>query len=100
MGEAQAEAALAMHKELFETYEQICTAWVERAKSEANLWSDLASKMKDMRSVPDALSAYQQCVAQRMQMAADDAQRLLSDSQKIMQTLTRSLPKGWPTGNT
>ena len=98
MGEAQAEAVLAMHKELLQTYEQICSAWVERVKSEANLWSDLASRMTHTRSVPDALSAYQQCVAQRMQMASEDAQRLLDDSQRIMKSITRSLPKGWPTG--
>jgi predicted phage tail protein len=98
-GEAQAEAALATQKELMQTYEQISRAWQERVQAEAELWTELAAKVSNARSIPDAMEAYQQCVAQRMQMAADDGRRLFEDSQKIMATLTRSFPAGWPRGS-
>jgi len=95
-GEAQAEATLAMQKELIDTYEEISRAWLARLKSEADLWSELVTKMSSVRSLPDALGAYQQCVAQRMQLVADDGRRLVEDSQKIMSTITRAMPNGWP----
>jgi hypothetical protein len=48
----------------------------------------------------DVVGAYQQCVAQRMQMAAEDGRRLYDDCQKITQTITRSLSNGWPAAST
>jgi hypothetical protein len=47
----------------------------------------LAKKLSATQSVPDAVGAYQQCVAQRMQMAAEDRRRLYDDCQKITQTI-------------
>jgi predicted phage tail protein len=100
LGETQTEAMLAMQKDLLDTYEQISGAWLERVKAEADLWSELASKISAVRSLPDALNAYQQGVAQRVQMAADDGRRLFEDTQKIVNTMTRSLSGRWPTGAT
>jgi hypothetical protein len=100
LGESQAEAMAAMQKELLGTYEQISRAWLERVKAEADLWSELAGKISGARSVPDALEAYRDCVAQRMQMAADDGRKLFDDAQKMMNTLTKTMSKGLPTGST
>ena len=98
MGEAQAGAMLAMQQELLGAYDQISRAWLERVKTEAELWSELATKMSRAGSVPDALGAYRDCVTQRMQMAADDGRRLLADTQKMMDTITRAMSNGWPKG--
>jgi predicted phage tail protein len=100
LGEAQTDAMLQVQKELLATYEQISRAWLERVKAEADLWSELANKMSAVRSLPDALGAYQQGVAQRVQMAADDGRRLFEDTQKIVNTMTRSLSTKWPSGST
>jgi Phasin protein len=100
LGEAQTEAMLAMQKELLGAYEQISRAWLERVKTEADLWSELANKISGARSVPDALDAYRECVAQRMQMAADDGRRLFDDTQKMMSTITQAMSKGVPTRST
>jgi Phasin protein len=99
-GQAQTEAMLTVQKDLLDTYEEISRAWLARVKSEADLWSELASKVSGARSVPDALGAYQQSVAQRMQMAADDGRRVFDDSQKIMGTIAKSLSNKWPSGST
>jgi hypothetical protein len=100
LGEAQTEAMLAMHRELLGAYEQISRAWLERVKTEADLWSELANKISGARSVPDALDAYRECVAQRMQMAADDGRRLFDDTQKMMNTITQAMSKRLPTRST
>jgi hypothetical protein len=100
MGKGRTETTLEMQKELLDAYEQASRTWLARVKSEVDLWSELASKLTATRSVPEALQAYQECVAQRMQMAAEDGRRLSEESQKIASTITRSLSSGWPTGST
>src|SRR5215467_12904414 len=56
----------------------------------------LVTKLPTMRSVPEAMQAYQECISQRMQMAAEDGRRLSEDCQKIMQKITTSLTNGSP----
>jgi hypothetical protein len=98
LGGVQTEAMLGLQKELLQAYEQISAAWLERVKLEAELWSDLAARMSASASVPDALGAFQQCVARRIQMAADDGRQLLEDSQRIMNTINRAMSNEAPTG--
>jgi hypothetical protein len=50
-----------------------------------DLWSELAAKLGSTHSVPEILQAYQKCVAQRMQMAAEDGRQLFEECQKITQ---------------
>jgi hypothetical protein len=100
VGKQQTEAMLRVQKELIDAYEQASRAWLERVKSEVDLWSELASKLTATRSVPEALEAYQACATQRMQMAAEDGRRLADECQAIMQKITRSLSGRWPTGGT
>ena len=100
LGKGQTEAMLSIQKELLDAYDQSSRAWLTRVKSEVDLWSDLAKKLSTTQSVPDAVGAYQQCVAQRMQMAAEDGRRLYDDCQKITQSITRSLSNGRPAAST
>jgi hypothetical protein len=95
-GQEQTEATLGIQKELLEAYEQASRAWLARVQSEVDLWSDLATRLSATRSIPDALGAYQETVAQRLQMATDDGRRMTSECQEIMEKITRSLTKGWP----
>lgn len=101
LGKERTEAMMGMQKELLDAYEEASRGWLARVKSEVDLWSELASKLAATRSVPEAVEAYQACVAQRIKMAADDGRRLSEDSHKIVNTVTRSLSNGgWPTGST
>jgi hypothetical protein len=86
-----------MQKELLDAYEQASRAWLARVKSEVDLWSELATKLTGTHSTSEAMGAYQECVAKRMQMAAEDGRRLSDDCQKVMQMITRSMSNGWPT---
>lgn len=100
LGREQTEAMTDLQKELLEAYEQTSRAWLERVKSEVDLWSELARKLAATRSAPEAMEAYQKCVAQRMQMAAEDGRQLSEDCQKVMNKITRSFANPWPKGTT
>ena len=93
-GQEQAEAMLGMQKELLEAWDQASRAWLDRLKSEMELWTELATKLSSTRSLPDALGTYQQCVTQRMQMAAEDGRRMSDEYQRFLQKFTRLCPTG------
>jgi hypothetical protein len=99
VGKEQTEAMLNVQKELLGAYEDASRAWLARMKSEVDLWSGLAAKLTATRSVPEAVAAYQECVAQRMKMAAEDGQRLAEECQKSMNKISRAFSNGWPTGS-
>jgi hypothetical protein len=98
---AQTEGMLNLQKQLLETSEQVSRAWLDRAQLEAELWSRLAAKLTATRSILEAMEAYQKCVSDRMQMAAQDGKRLFDECQKITQRIAGSLNGGrWPTAST
>jgi len=92
-GQPGPEQFLNLQKELLEAYEEASRSWLARVKSEVDLWSKLAQSLTESRSAPEVLQVYQQCVAQRMQMAAEDGRRLSEECQKIMSKVARS---SWP----
>jgi hypothetical protein len=84
-----------LQRELLEVHEQANRVWLERMKAEMELWSELATKLSAMRSVPEALGIYQKSVAQRMQMAAEDGRKLFTECQNVTQKITRAMSNGW-----
>jgi hypothetical protein len=95
-GKEQTEAARKVQQDVLTAYEQASRAWLARVQSEVDLWSQLATKLTATRSIPEALGAYQETVAQRMQMAAEDGRRMTEDCQQMMGKITTSLSQGWP----
>jgi hypothetical protein len=100
VGQDRAEAALALQKELLETYEHAGRAWLDRVRSEMELWTQLAAKLSTTKSFPEALEVYQKSVTERMQMAAEDSRRLFEDCQEITKKITRSLSIEPPSAST
>jgi hypothetical protein len=88
-GPRQAEAMLNVQKEVLGAYEEANRAWLTRVQSEVTLWSGLAAKLTATRSVPEAVAAYQECVTQRMKMAAEDGQRLAEECLKGMNRISQ-----------
>ncbi len=99
LGREQTAASFKIQQEVLEAFEQTSRAWLARVQAEVELWSQLATRLSATHSVPEALSAYQDAVTQRMQMAADDGKGLSSDCQEIIGKITRSLSRGWPSGS-
>lgn len=94
LGAGQSEAMTTLQKELLDAYEQANRAWLARVKSEVDLWSQLGMKLMATRSAPEALQAYQECLTQRMRMAAEDGQKISEDCQKFTQKIAKSLSNG------
>jgi hypothetical protein len=86
----RAEATLRVQQELLDMYDQASRDWLAQLKSEAELWSGLATKLAGARSVPDAMKSYQEWISQRVEMAMADAQRLSDECGTIMQKINRS----------
>ncbi len=100
-GQGRTDAALALQKELLESYDQATRTWLARVQSEVSLWSELATKLTATHTVPEALEAYSKSISERMKMAADDGRRLADEAQQITRTITKSLGNGgWPTAST
>jgi len=99
-GKERTEALLGIQKELLDAYDQASRDWLVRVKSESELWSALAARLAETRSVPDAVQSYQECVSQRVKMAAEDAQRFSNECGSLMQRINRSLTNGWFSGST
>jgi Phasin protein len=96
LGTGQTAAMTALQKELMEAYEQAGRSWLARVQSEVDLWSEMGKKLSATRSAPEAMQVYQECVTQRMRMAAEDGQKISEDCQKLTQKIARSLSNGWP----
>jgi len=84
------EAMLRLQKELLDMYDQASRDWLAQLKSEAELWSGLATKLAGTRSVSDAINSYQEWISQRVEMAAADAQRLSDECGPIIEKIDRS----------
>jgi hypothetical protein len=89
VGERSVNAGLRMQHEMADVFSEISREWFARATSKAELAMKLPSRLSSARSVPDALSAYQEWLGEWMTIASDDSRRFVSDSQKIMDAGTR-----------
>jgi hypothetical protein len=96
MGVKSVAAGLRMQTELFETFQDISGDWFARATSEAELAFKLPRQLTNARSVPDALSAYQEWLGEWMSMRGEDGRRLVSDGRKIMDTGVRCFTNAAP----
>ena len=99
-GNERTEATLRLQKELLDMCNQASRDWLTRLKSETELWTGLATKLAETRSVSDTIKLYQECILQRVEMAKADAQRLSDELGSIMQKVNRSLSTGWSAGTT
>lgn len=93
-GKQRVEAAVAVQAELFDELREMNQLWFARAKSEADLASDLVAKLTSAHSVPESTTACREWATRRMEMAVEDGQHLLADSFKLMQTAGRLYSNG------
>ena len=83
-----------LQKDLASACEQANRAWLERMKSEVELWTQLGTKLMATRTAPEAMQIYQECLTQRMRMAAEDGQKMSEDYQKFAQKIAHSFSNG------
>ena len=78
IGQKNLEACLGMQKGFVDAIGEFNHDWSARAAAEVQLVTDLANHLAAARSVPEAAAAYQDWIARRMEMLAEDGRRLLS----------------------
>jgi hypothetical protein len=91
-GEAGARSVangLRVQAEMLGLLSEIGQEWFARATSEAELAFKLPNKLTAARSVPDAISAYQEWLGEWMSMRGEDSRRLITDSQRIVESGVR-----------
>jgi len=90
----QAELIFASQKELLDTLTQMNEHWFARARSEAELTTELTSKLASARSMPDVISVYQDWLSQRMQRHVQDSNHVLVKVQNFIWMGARCLQNG------
>ena len=88
-------APFQVQSEFVNTLQDLTRDWMARATSEVELGLKLSKKLSAAHSVPDAIAAYQEWLSEEMAARSEDANRLLSNGEKFMDTSTRLLSNGW-----
>ncbi len=94
VGTKRSDELIKLQTELLHDLGEVNRRWFDRAQSEANLASELASKLTAARSFPEAIAACQEWTSRRFEMIAEDRKRLLVDTQNFMKTGARFLSNG------
>ena len=79
----------------FDKFQETNRQWLDRVQAEANLASEFVSKLAAARSIPDAMTAYQEWGSRRFEMMAEDTRHLMDDTQEFMRSSARLLANGW-----
>ena len=94
MGKKRVEDFVDAQRELLNKLQETNRPWFDRVQSEAKITSDCASKVIAARSIPEAMTAWQEWANRQLEMTAEDAKHLVADSQKFMEASTRLLSSG------
>ena len=97
MGERRLERFAEIQKQQLGIVQEINRHWIDRMQSEAKLASEFATKLTSARSMPEVAMAYQEWTSRHLDMATEDAKRIVADSQKLVETGARLLSKSWLT---
>jgi hypothetical protein len=65
--------------------------WINRATTEARLWTEFGSKLSAARSVPEFAGAYQDWMAARMNGLVKDARQFMADCEEATRAAVSGL---------
>ena len=89
MGKKSVDTIIHMQRELCDAFGEMNQEWFARAQAEANLASELATRLTTARSVPDTAIMYQEWMGRRMELFAENNRRFVADSQKFIEDSRR-----------
>lgn len=95
MGQKRMEVFTHTQSELFDKLQEANQRWLDRIQVEAKSASEFASKLTGARSIPDAITAYQEWASQCFEMMTEDRKHLLDDYQNFAKMSARLLAPGW-----
>jgi hypothetical protein len=96
MGKKRVENLFDAQRELLNKLQETNRQWFDRIQLEAKIASDYANKVMVARSIPDAMTAYQEWANRQLEMTAEDAKHLFADGQKFVEAGTRLMSNGPP----
>lgn len=99
MGARSVTAGLRAQQRMLEVLSDIGRQWVARAAAQAEFALRLPNKLTNARSVPDAISAYQEWFDEWVSMFGEDGQRLVSDGRKLIDTGVSCFADASPAAN-
>jgi hypothetical protein len=83
------KAGLQMQTEMLGAFEEIGRDWVACAASQTELALRLPNRLTAARTIPDAISAYQDWLGEWFELRGETNRRLILDGQKIVDPGTR-----------
>lgn len=79
----------------FEELQKESLYWLARAQTEAKLALELNVRLNAARSLSEAVTAYQEWGSRHIELAAEDAKRIIADSQMLVEAGGRLLSGNW-----
>ena len=92
IGKKRMEEFVDAQKDLFDDLMQTNWKWIDRFQSETQLASEFFNKVAAARSIPDALSVYQEWTSRRIGMMVDDGEQLAADTRKFFERGAHLVP--------
>jgi hypothetical protein len=75
--------------EIWDRLQDANRLWLERLQSEAALTGEFASKLTASRSLSETATLWQDWTAKHVELATEDARRLFTETQKLIDAGTR-----------
>lgn len=83
-----------LQKQALEYAAELGQVWMARVHSESKLVTDLMTKLAGARSIPDATSAWQECLQRQIQLNAEDTRLLFEQNEKFMRMTAEVFTNG------
>ena len=93
-GKQRVEDMIKLQAELLEYLQEANQKWLARMQSEAAMASEFATKLAAARSFPETATVCQEWTNRRIELLAQDGQRLFADTKKMMEAGARVLANG------
>src|SRR5882757_3322117 len=95
VGKKQIAAIADAQAEMLDALQKWNRDYLARARSEAILASDIATKLMTARTIPETGTAYQEWLGRWAATLGEDSQRLFADGQKVIAASSRFFGNGW-----
>jgi len=97
-GKKRVQDMINFQAELFRYFQEANRNWFARMQSEAALASKFSAKLASARSIPETGAVCQEWANRHIELLAEDAKRLVADTEKVMERGARVFANGWANG--
>jgi hypothetical protein len=94
-GKKRVQDMINLQAELFKYFQEANRNWFARMQTEAALASKFSAKLAAARSIPETGAVCQEWANRHIELLAEDAKRLVADTEKVMETGARVFANGW-----